>query len=63
MTTQGTHICLIPSLILHSGQVEGGHGPMVYNRIMLMPLNAKLHEMQENTHGLVQLIRAAMPDS
>ena len=29
---------------------------------MDLPSNAKLHEMQENTHGLVPLILAAAPD-
>ena len=27
-----------------------------------LPPNAKLREMQQNTHGLMQLIRAATPD-
>ena len=27
-----------------------------------LPPNAKLREMQQNTHGLVQLIRAATPN-
>ena len=36
--------------------------PSPKRRVTDLPPNAKLREMQQNTHGLVQLIRAAMPD-
>ena len=32
-----------------------------YRGVTDLPLNAKLREMQQHTHGLVQLIRAATP--
>ena len=36
--------------------------PWPIRRVTDLPPNAKLREMQENTHGLVQLIRATTPD-
>ena len=36
--------------------------PWSITRVTDLPPNAKLHEMQQNTHGLVQLIRAATPN-
>ena len=36
--------------------------PWSITRVTDLPPNAKLREMQQNTHGLVQLIRAATPD-
>ena len=36
--------------------------PWPIRRVTDLPLNAKLREMQQNTHGLVKLIRAATPD-
>ena len=35
--------------------------PWSIRRVIDVPPNAKLHEMQQNTLGLVQLIRAATP--
>ena len=35
--------------------------PWSIRRVTSLPPNAKLHEIQQNTHGLVQLIRAATP--
>ena len=69
LTTQGTHICLIMSLILRGGQVafitpnmRRDIVPWSLRRVTDLPPNAKLYEMQQNTHGLVQLIRAATLD-
>ena len=36
--------------------------PWPIRRVTDLPPNAKLREMQQNTHRLVQLIRAAMPN-
>ena len=36
--------------------------PWPIRRVMELPPNAKLRDMQQNMPGLVQLIRAAMPD-
>ena len=36
--------------------------PWSKKRVTDLPPNARLHEMQQNTHRLVQLIRAATPD-
>ena len=36
--------------------------PWPIRRVTDLPPNAKLHEMQQNMHRLVQLIRAATPD-
>ena len=36
--------------------------PWSIRRVTDLPLNAKLREMQQNMHGLVQLIRAATRD-
>ena len=69
LTTQGTHICLILSFILRGGRValvspnmRWDMVPWSIRRVTDLPLNAKLCEMQQNTHGVVQLIRAATPD-
>ena len=35
--------------------------PWSIRRVTDLPPNAKLHEMQQNTHKLVQLIKAATP--
>ena len=36
--------------------------PWPIRRVTDLPRNAKFREMQHNTHGLVQLIRAATPE-
>ena len=36
--------------------------PRSIRRVTDLPPSAKLREMQQNTHGLVQLIRATKPD-
>ena len=36
--------------------------PWSIKRVTDLPLSAKLREMQQNMHGLVQLIKAATPD-
>ena len=36
---------------------------MVHNEATDLPPSAKLREMQQNTHGLVQLIRVTTPDA
>ena len=66
LTTQGTHISLILSFILRGGRVafispnmRRDMVPWSIRRVTDWPPNAKMHEMQQNTHGLVQLIRAA----
>ena len=65
VTTQGTHICLILSFILCGGRVAlmsqnmtRDMVPWSIRRVTDLPPNAKLREMQQNTQGLVQLIRA-----
>ena len=69
LTTQGTHICLILSFILCGGQIafispnmRWDMVPCSIRRVRDPPSNAKLHEMQQDTHGLVQVIRAAALD-
>ena len=69
LTTQSTHIRLILSLILCGGQVafispnmRRDMAPWSIRRVTNLPPNAELREMQQNTHGLVQLMRAAAPD-
>ena len=66
LTTRGTHICLILSLILRGGRVafispnmRRGMVPWSIKRVADLPPNAKLHEMQQYMHGLAQVIRAA----
>ena len=66
LTTQGTHICLISSFILCGSRVafinpniRRDMVPWSIRRVTDPPPNAKLREMQQNMHGLVQLIRAA----
>ena len=68
LTTQGTHICLILSFILRGGRIafispnmKQDMVPWSIKSVTHLPPNAKLREMQQNTHGLVQLIRAATP--
>ena len=69
LTTQGTHIRLL-YFILYGGQVafispnmRRDMVPWSITRVTdLLPLNAKLREMQQNTHGLVQRIRTATPN-
>ena len=68
-TTQGTHICLILSLILRGSRVafispnmREDMVPWSKRRVTDLPPNAKLCEMQQNTHGLVQLVRATTPN-
>ena len=68
-TTQGTHICLIHSIILHGGRIaftsphmRRDMVPWSITRVTDLPLNAKLHEMQQNTHGVVQLVKPATLD-
>ena len=63
LTTQGTHICLILSFILCGRRVafispnmRRDMIPWSIGRVTDLPPNAKLREMQQNTHGLVQLI-------
>ena len=68
LTTQGTHICLILSLILRGCRVAF-FSPNVRRDMVLwsirrvtdLPPNANLREMQQNIYGLVQLIAAATP--
>ena len=69
LTIQRTHICLILSLILCgsrlafiSPNVRRDMVPWSITRVMDLPPNAKLREMQRNTHRLVQLIRTATLD-
>ena len=61
LTTQGTHICLILSFILRgsgvvviSPNMRRGMVPWTIRKVTDLPPNAKLCEMQQNTHGLVQ---------
>ena len=70
LTTQRTHICLILSLALCGGRIafinpnmRRDMVPWSITRVTNLPPNAKLCEMQQNTHGLVPLIRAATPDN
>ena len=69
LTTQSTQICLILPFILRGGRVafispsmRQDMVPWSIRRVTDVPPNAKLREMQQNTHGLVQRIRAATPD-
>ena len=69
LTTQGTHICLILSFILRGGWVafispnmRRNMVPRSITRVTDPPPNAKMREMQQNTHRWVQLIRAATLD-
>ena len=69
LTIQGTPIYLILSFILGGGRVafispnmRQDMVPWSIMRVTDLPPNAKLRKTQQNTHGLVQLIRAATPD-
>ena len=68
LTTRHTHICPILSLILRGSRVafispnmRRGMVPWRIKRVTDLPPNAKLREMQQNTHELVQLITSPPP--
>ena len=68
VTTHDTHMCLISSLFLRGGWVAFISPNMMHDMVpwsmrtaIDLPPNAKLCEMQETMHGVVQLIRVATP--
>ena len=63
VTTQGTHIILPGGRVAFiSPNMRRDMVPWSIRRMTNLPLNTKLREMQQNTHRLVQLNRAATLD-